>query len=93
MTSSQAVPPDTISSDPHLAPLSFNGGPTLTHLLMADSPAIDAGNNLLGLSTDQRGGDFARVVGTAADIGSLELTEADTANIIFFDGFDRTPGG
>lgn len=30
--------------DPKLAPLAFNGGPTQTHLLLADSPALDGGN-------------------------------------------------
>jgi hypothetical protein len=31
-----------------------NGGPTLTHALLAGSPAIDAGDNAVCLATDQR---------------------------------------
>ena len=34
---------DQIDTDPMLGPLQDNGGPTLTHALLADSPAIDAG--------------------------------------------------
>ena len=33
-----------IDLDPNLGPLQDNGGPTLTHALLADSPALDAGN-------------------------------------------------
>jgi hypothetical protein len=54
-----------------LGPLANNGGPTLTHMLLAGSPARNAGNNAAGLTTDQRG--FVRVVGTAADIGAVEV--------------------
>jgi hypothetical protein len=45
---------DLVSLDPRLGPLQDNGGPTLTHALLADSPAIDAGaaSHLTG---DQRG--------------------------------------
>lgn len=56
--------------DARLAPLANNGGLTLTHALRAGSPAFDAGNNAAGLGLDQRL--FARVIGPAADIGSLE---------------------
>jgi CSLREA domain-containing protein len=45
-----------------LGPLAANGGPTMTHALLAGSPALDGGNNDFGLSTediapltDQRG--------------------------------------
>ena len=41
-----ALPGDTLGGDPMLAPLADNGGPTLTHALLAGSPAIDAGSNL-----------------------------------------------
>jgi hypothetical protein len=61
------------SADPLLGPLSDNGGPTRTHSLSADSPAIGHGSNLLNLVNDQRGGTFARVVGGAVDIGAFEL--------------------
>ena len=45
-----------------------NGGPTLTHALLAGSPAIDAGDNALCSATDQRS--VARDV--ACDVGSFE---------------------
>ena len=55
-----------------LAALADNGGPTLTHALLAGSPAIDAGDNALagGLLTDQRG--EARVQFGTVDIGAVE---------------------
>ena len=62
--------------DPRLDPLGLNGGPTETHALLADSPALDVVTNgcttYLGeiLATDQRG--VARPNGTACDIGSYE---------------------
>lgn len=74
--SSVALPADTITADPQLLPLANNGGPTLTHALAAGSPAIDAGNNAAGLAFDQRGAGFARVSGSAADIGAFELQAA-----------------
>ena len=40
--------------DARLGPLQDNGGPTFTHALLPDSPAIDQGNSG-GLNTDQRG--------------------------------------
>jgi len=56
-----------------LGPLASNGGPTQTHELNAGSPAINTGSNAAALSFDQRGTGFARVVGTATDIGSFEV--------------------
>ena len=44
----------TTPIDPKLGPLQDNGGPTFTHALRFDSPAIDAGHSG-GLTTDQRG--------------------------------------
>ena len=35
-----------------LGPLAGNGGPTMTHALLAGSPALDGGNNDFGLHTD-----------------------------------------
>jgi len=66
------LPPDTISADPRLAALADNGGPTKTHALSADSPAIDSGNNEAGLDFDQRGPGHPRVKGLQADIGAFE---------------------
>lgn len=58
---------DPVTSNPLLAPLSANGGPTRTHALLPGSPAI---NNAAGstITTDQRG---LPVVGTP-DIGAFE---------------------
>lgn len=60
---------DIIITELGLEPLADNGGPTLTHALREDSPAIDAG---LGTcpSTDQRGN--TRPVGGACDVGAYE---------------------
>ena len=79
-----SVPPGTISGhQPKLAPLADNGGPTLTHLPLPDSLAINAGNNLSGAETDQRGRFHPRVFGASADIGAVEVSD-----VIFADGFD-----
>jgi hypothetical protein len=78
-----ALPADTLDDDPLLGTLADNGGATLTHALQAGSPAIDAGNNTVPLSSDQRGSGFPRVKGMAADIGAYEFDDT-----IFVDGFD-----
>ncbi len=82
-----------------LGPLANNGGPTLTHALLAGSPAIDAGDPAFdpnaftpALVNDQRGTGFDREVGGRIDIGAYELQTAvnsadfDTDGDI--DGFD-----
>ena len=46
---------DLQNTDPLLGPLADNGGPTQTHALLIDSPAIDAGDDSACPSTDQRG--------------------------------------
>ena len=57
--------------------LRVNGGSLLTHALLADSPAIDAGDTTqatsAGLDYDQRGAGFARINGAAVDIGAYEV--------------------
>jgi hypothetical protein len=65
--------------NPLLGPLANNGGPTLTHALLAGSPARDRGDNALAvdpqnnpLVTDQRGPGFTRFGGTV-DIGAFEV--------------------
>jgi hypothetical protein len=83
------VPSDTIKlSCPLLGPLRNNGGPTDTHALLSRSPGIDQGNNVANLTYDQRNSPYARVSGTAADIGAYEVQQAD---IIFNNGFDGCP--
>jgi hypothetical protein len=65
---------DQINTDPLLGPLQDNGGPTLTHMLLPGSPAIDAGdpNFTPPPSRDQRGPCFYRVFGRRIDVGSVE---------------------
>jgi fibronectin-binding autotransporter adhesin len=65
--------PTTIAPATVVSPtLADNGGPTLTHDLVAGSPAIDAGNPDFAPppATDQRG--FVRVAGKHIDIGAVE---------------------
>jgi CSLREA domain-containing protein len=73
--------------DPKLGPLADNSGPTRTHALLADSPAIDAGNPAApgrGGSTcplfDQRG--VARPQGTACDSGAYETVGGESLIIV-----------
>lgn len=65
---------DQVNTDPMLGPLQDNGGPTLTHALSADSPAIDAGDPSFTPPPefDQRGPGFPRVAGDGIDIGAFE---------------------
>ena len=64
------------TSAPGLGPLADNGGPTLTHALLAGSPALNAGNPAIidPPTTDQRGD--ARVVQGRIDIGAVEMPAA-----------------
>jgi hypothetical protein len=70
---------DLSGIDAKLGPLQDNGGLTLTHALLAGSPAVDAGDNATCPTTDQRG--VARPVdgdqdGTdVCDIGAYEAPE------------------
>lgn len=76
----QWLPSDILNQNPRLAPLGNYGGPTQTHALLPNSPAINAGNNCVltangcgdgnpAVPTDQRG---AVRVGTV-DIGAFEF--------------------
>jgi PKD repeat protein len=71
--------------------LADNGGPTQTHALLAGSPALNAGSNLLGLSTDQRGLD--RQVGAAVDIGAFEFVPPPGVTITPTTGLVTTEAG
>ncbi|MDT7857595.1 choice-of-anchor Q domain-containing protein [Rubrivirga sp. S365] len=95
--------------DPALAPLADNGGPTLTHALLNDSPAIDAGQT--ALAVDQRGeprgddqddlGAFERGDGdgggaVACSQNSRVSFDADgngTPTSVMADDFSTVPGG
>jgi hypothetical protein len=65
------VPADTLTDDPLLSSLRDNGGPTQTHALLPGSPAIDHGNHVGFLASDQRL--RPRVVGAFPDIGAYEF--------------------
>jgi hypothetical protein len=64
--------------NPMLGPLADNGGPTKTHKLLDQSPAIDAGDQSLVLGAngvsefDQRGAPFTRIYLGRIDIGAYE---------------------
>ncbi|HNG32164.1 MAG TPA: BACON domain-containing carbohydrate-binding protein [Blastocatellia bacterium] len=62
---------DLLNANPRLATLGSYGGPTLTHLPLRNSPAINAGSNTDAPTTDQRG--VARPFGGNADIGAVEV--------------------
>jgi beta-glucanase (GH16 family) len=65
------VATDLIVSDAGIGPLGENGGPTWTHALLPDSPALDAADDLVCPATDQRG--VLRPQGLYCDIGAFEL--------------------
>ena len=63
--------------DPRLEGLNFNGGPTMTHALLQDSPAIDQGTGVTSAEffdcpeTDQRL--LTRPAGMECDVGAFEF--------------------
>ena len=65
---------DLPTTDPKLGSLQDNGGPTKTHGLLIDSPAVNAGDP--GFSSpprfDQRGSGFPRVAHGRLDMGAYE---------------------
>ena len=67
-------PGDLSGVDPLLGELADNGGPTLTHALLAGSPAIDAGDEAACPVADQRGA--PRPSGAGCDIGAYEAGAA-----------------
>jgi hypothetical protein len=56
--------------DARLGPLQNNGGPTATHALLPNSPALDKGNSSTCAERDQRA--VRRLQGAACDIGAFE---------------------
>lgn len=63
-------PGDKKNTPALLGPLANNSGPTFTHLPSASSPAVEGGQCVGGIATDQRG--VTRPQGTFCDIGSVE---------------------
>ncbi|HMX29307.1 MAG TPA: right-handed parallel beta-helix repeat-containing protein, partial [Blastocatellia bacterium] len=69
---------DITNTNPQLGPLQNNGGATPTHVLLPNSPAIDKGSAVAGLTVDQRGrtrpfdvaGVSAANGGDSSDIGA-----------------------
>ena len=71
---------DLINTDPMLAGLANNGGPTNTLALKSGSPAIDAVKNTCpDPSTDQRG--LSRPQGSACDIGAFEFSALKVTSV------------
>ena len=69
-------------TNPMLDILKNNGGLSVTHALLPGSPAINAGNNAFAVGpNDQRGPGFARIVGSAVDIGAFEVQGATAAAV------------
>ncbi len=69
-------PSDIPNGNANLGPLADNGGPTLTHALLSDSQAIDAGDDAVCAAApvnaiDQRG--VARPQSAHCDIGAVEV--------------------
>ncbi len=64
-------PGDLSGVDPLLRALADNGGETLTHALVPESPAVNAAGTICA-ATDQRG--VVRPDGPACDIGAFEYT-------------------
>lgn len=87
VSASAVLPEDTLRVDPQLQPLTDNGGRTLTHALVAGSPAIDSGRlSRSYLQWDQRLQGYPRASGASADIGAFELQLI--TDPIFGNGFD-----
>lgn len=48
---------DLVNTDPLLGPLFYNGGPTMTHALLPESPGIDTGDNTACFNPPMDGND------------------------------------
>jgi len=71
---------DLPNTNPQVAPLASNGGPTQTHALLVGSAAINAGGaGCPPPGTDQRG--VARPQGAACEIGSFECQTGECAGV------------
>lgn len=79
--------------------LADNGGPTLTHALITNSPAINAGTNgdandadSNPLTTDQRGAGFDRILDNTVDIGAFEAAPSTPIMITVTTATDENDG-
>ena len=74
------------TANPGMGLLAYNGGPTQTIVLLAGSPAINAGSNVLAneysLITDQRGPGFPRIVDGLVDIGAYERAAPTSTSLV-----------
>jgi hypothetical protein len=71
--------------NPMLGALVNNGGVTQTMALLPGSPAIDAGSNALvpgGVTTDQRGTGFNRIIDGIVDMGAYEFQQPATTTSV-----------
>jgi CSLREA domain-containing protein len=87
---------DLTPTDPGLAPLADNGGPTWTHALLPDSPGVDAipyETNGCGTdyTLDQRGEPRPYPAEGSCDIGAYELQVAGYDFSGFFPPVDNPP--
>ena len=89
---------DSNSTDPMLAPLADNGGPTPTHVPLTDSAAIDAVpvedcTDAVGapLAFDQRG--VSRPQHSACDTGSVELVLPSFSICLLYDATKAVRSG
>lgn len=85
-----------IVGDPKLGLLVDNGGPTPTHALLANSPALNVANQPLCNSQDQRGVKRPQPAGSICDLGAFERMTSIPNSVIntvqFFDNA-RSNGG
>lgn len=84
VSSNIALPNRTIAEDPRLLPLAWYGGPTPTHAIPPDSPAIDRAYPSISFLNDQRGHGFNRVVGNGEDLGAFEYQ----GDVLFANSFE-----
>lgn len=94
-----SAPGNQFGLDPLLTPLGDYGGPTDTHALLPDSPAIDAGDDLKAqngsgapLVGDQRGTNYNRINGSAVDIGAFEAHVIVSGNDVTIYGTQGADG-
>jgi hypothetical protein len=93
---------DLPNTDPKLGPLQNNGGPTSTMMLLAGSPALDAGDDAVlsppySLTTDQRGvprkAAAPAAVNEHVDIGALEFQLSGLTTTALASNLNSSPAG